>query len=454
MRTLQVLYQSALVQIQIDGTLTEKFASNAGVRQGCPLSPLLFCLYIQDFQQRVESDKTTAPYILRSGTRVPCLMFADEVSKRGMQRQLDILAQYCKEKHLRINMGKTKAVSFACPQARAEGWGHFTLDGQQIEQDSSYMYLGLLMTATPTYPNAAVDNASRATSASWASAAGLTDKQVSNTRAVIRVWDACVMSRLSYGIEVWGASASKHKWEHIEGILVHFFRNHLHIRQSVCTANLLAELGRYPLEVVAMARTLRYVKKLLKRREETIPVQALQEAAHTAMRHNKGWLAEMVRWFRRWGLTGDIFATKEDVLRQMYLSKRWGADKVSSDQQFYAQNMRIQKDYVREAYLDDSMPPRLKAVLVRFRLRSHRLGIIRSRWAGDVGEAQCTRCTEEEEMDDEGHMLFRCAALNEVKKHFPQLFEESRTLPEFIREADPLTLARFLLMIAWNSASQ
>lgn len=197
-------------------------------------------------------------------------MFADNIvlislSKKGMQRQLDILEQYCKDKHLKVNMDKTKALSFCCPAAQSDKRKRFTFAEQEVDQETSYMYLGLHLNVTQTYQGAAIENANRAAYASWALVASLSEKQLSNSKAVIRVWDACILSRLSYAVEVWGPSSSKQRWEHTEQIQTDFMRNHLHIRQIVSTTNLLAELGRYLLDIVAMARTLRYIKKLLKR---------------------------------------------------------------------------------------------------------------------------------------------------------------------------------------------
>ena len=42
------IYSNAQSCIQLNGKYTESFLCNVGVRQGCPLSPVLFTLYIHD----------------------------------------------------------------------------------------------------------------------------------------------------------------------------------------------------------------------------------------------------------------------------------------------------------------------------------------------------------------------------------------------------------------------
>ena len=50
-RTIEVvkkLYRHAKARVSINGRFSEEFLCNVGVRQGCPLSPLLSFLFIND----------------------------------------------------------------------------------------------------------------------------------------------------------------------------------------------------------------------------------------------------------------------------------------------------------------------------------------------------------------------------------------------------------------------
>lgn len=50
-RLIQDLYQHSTIQVQVADKVTPPFVSTLGVKQGCPLSPLLFCLYINPTRQ-------------------------------------------------------------------------------------------------------------------------------------------------------------------------------------------------------------------------------------------------------------------------------------------------------------------------------------------------------------------------------------------------------------------
>ena len=76
--------------------LSEPFECVMGVKQGCPLSPTLFGLYLDDLEQvfRVHHDLLDLPSL--PVQRVPVLLYADDLalvatSPEGLQAQLDLL---------------------------------------------------------------------------------------------------------------------------------------------------------------------------------------------------------------------------------------------------------------------------------------------------------------------------------------------------------------------------
>ena len=85
---------------------------NIGVRQGCPLSPTLFSLFVSDLMDRMR-DKTGGVPLNRLS--VHGLMFADDVvlvaeTQEKLQAMLDELSMYCSDWKLEVNTEKTKIV--------------------------------------------------------------------------------------------------------------------------------------------------------------------------------------------------------------------------------------------------------------------------------------------------------------------------------------------------------
>ena len=77
----QKLYEQVLCKLRMKDGFSESFVSNMGVKQGCPLSPTLFGLYIDELEEVITKQSTReevdGPSI---GTyTLPILLYADDV---------------------------------------------------------------------------------------------------------------------------------------------------------------------------------------------------------------------------------------------------------------------------------------------------------------------------------------------------------------------------------------
>ena len=127
------------------GGLTDSFRCTMGVKQGCPASPLLFGLYIDNIEAllREAKDDIDSPTLL--ARIVAILLFADDIallsySPKGLQKQLDILQAFCKDHGLTVNVSKTQVVVFERKRSKSPV---FTYNGDSIEQVESFKYLGI-----------------------------------------------------------------------------------------------------------------------------------------------------------------------------------------------------------------------------------------------------------------------------------------------------------------------
>jgi hypothetical protein len=94
--------------------LTPTFLCRIEAKQGCPLSPLLFGLFIDGLEKRLNALEGDAPPRLGQLV-VRLLLYAYDLAfmshtPAGLQKQLDVLQAFCYERQLTVNVKKTKVV--------------------------------------------------------------------------------------------------------------------------------------------------------------------------------------------------------------------------------------------------------------------------------------------------------------------------------------------------------
>ncbi|KRX69431.1 Retrovirus-related Pol polyprotein from type-1 retrotransposable element [Trichinella sp. T6] len=96
------------------GVLSHKIEVNQGVRQGDPISPLLFNSVMDELIERLEQNGVGYKI---NNTEVVTLAFADDVtlvssSHRGMEKLLSITHDFINERGLKLNIRKCKGIRF------------------------------------------------------------------------------------------------------------------------------------------------------------------------------------------------------------------------------------------------------------------------------------------------------------------------------------------------------
>ena len=91
------IYRTVQYSIKIKDKTMNPILSNLGLKQGCPLSPLLFNLYINNITQYLQP--TEEDSIQLQGEKVTHFMYADDLvivssSKEGLQEKLNNLGKF------------------------------------------------------------------------------------------------------------------------------------------------------------------------------------------------------------------------------------------------------------------------------------------------------------------------------------------------------------------------
>jgi len=112
-----------------------------GVRQGCPLSPLLFNIYIQ--APIAEALENSEDGVRVGGIQVNTVRFVDDQAmvssgNAELQKIMDLLNRTSGEHGMKINIKKTKTMRFCRTEGRKLT---LTINGIKLEQVSQFCYL-------------------------------------------------------------------------------------------------------------------------------------------------------------------------------------------------------------------------------------------------------------------------------------------------------------------------
>ena len=143
------IYKKTKCAVKIDGKITDFFEFTKGVRQGCPLSPLLFNLYINDIFEMIDKNTPVSPE-LKERNPINVLMYADDLimiaeSQDQLQKNMTLLNDYCVNWNLEINSKKTKSMVFNRGNKLCKT--KVVINNTLIECVKEFKYLGFYITA-------------------------------------------------------------------------------------------------------------------------------------------------------------------------------------------------------------------------------------------------------------------------------------------------------------------
>ena len=129
------------------GSISDCFDSLVGVKQGEPLSPLLFILFLNDLAEELNvNDNNLVNDDIIVQFQKFILLFADDTlllaeTQAELQILLNKLCTYCKKWNLTANTGKTKVMLFQSSYRREQ----FNLfyDDNLLEVVTTFIHLGV-----------------------------------------------------------------------------------------------------------------------------------------------------------------------------------------------------------------------------------------------------------------------------------------------------------------------
>ena len=280
----------------------------------------------------------------------------------------------------------------------------------------------------------------------------------------IKLFDQTIVPILTYGSEVFGFE----NIQILERIHTEFLRNITKTKKSTPHYMLLAELGRYPIEIVIESRMTGFWARIVSGKESKLSYILYKILRHTPNFQSK-WVNFVKKIFDDTGKP-DIWLNEGNarlncitlqikrILIDQY-QQAWRANIQNSSKgtiyQVFKDSIELEKYFLvldRKQYL----------TFVKFRTANHRLPIEVLRWEGvPINERLCTLC-DAHDVADEFHYTLCCKYFAQERMQYiqPYYFRRPNVLKfkELMNITSPVKLRKLckfidILLIHFNSRS-
>ena len=450
LKAIKALYQED-EYILVDGhKQTAPIQPSLGVKQGCPLSPLLFALYINDFKL---SPPMGAPLCRTFETRhgreyaqyVTHLFYADDLCLLSpcpsyLQAMLKVLEGFADAKGLTINVSKSEVVNFN--DKRAQPLSPFSYKGVDLETKEEFKYLGLWFPELHFVCRAEKQWARNLLIASNSTLRKAEQYGVkSRLDLVLRLFDTYALPLGLYASQIW-STPLLHETKQLDNDLQRrhstFLRVMAGVHPGVPTRTLLAEFGQRPLQYQWWKGVLSFWNDSVANQNSPLLKLVLGSDAKLADDGcTTNWTAEVRSALRLMEYQGPIPSRSLLPLPLDEIMDHWHQRFNSYWDQFQADTggyrdphslNRPVRTYAQcflptpsASHAEKVLPRYLNRVhntnVTRFRLGSHHLAVRTGRYLKqEYSMRTCNRCTTNY-VDDEHHLIFACPALDHLRPH-------------------------------------
>lgn len=441
LKNIASMYEKTMYSIKINKGYLDAIDSNLGLKQGCPLSPMLFNLYIDDIDSIFRENCDPINF---QGMSLSHFLYADDLvivscSEEGLQKSLDNLYSYSISKDLFISIKKSKTMIFN-PAGKLI-MKYFKINDKFLEPVNTFCYLGFDLKASGIVKhamNTLYDKANKAMRPLLTSIARFNIP----VKSSIKLFNAFISPIMLYNTENWTTLTDKKiqnfcptsiftNISDTKADILHrkFLKYILGVSKSCPNLAVYGETGEIPLSLKGFRLLINFWHRVTNLSDNTLAKKALLE--NIALRTN--WIKtveKLLGCFRLTDMIDNTLLFKRNTIStiQTKFMDFWHktiAEDTSNRLIFYKS---IKNEFKIEEYL--TMPIfQYRKVITKIRCSDHSLEVEKGRHLNIPRENRICKICPLGEMETEHHFLTRCPFFDRLKvKHDLAHTEEIKDL--------------------------
>lgn len=410
---LKAMYKKVKTCVSSKGRCSDFFANNMGLAQGEILSPIMFSMYVNDFENEFIANGIK-PYDFGE-LSLFLLMYADDLvllaeSANELQNMLNSLSIYANSWKLTVNTAKTKIVVFR-NGGRLRNNEEWFFDRKKIEVVEQFTYLGIVFKWNNKFNVVQKQLSGQGRKSVFALYTKCKNMNL-NCHTLIKLFDTYVTSILCYASEVWGSC----KGIDIEKVHLEFCKRILCVKKSTCNVMIYFELGRFPIVHTRHYNLIKYWFKLLNTKNCVLKT-AYDELMYMPKRNTVfNWVTFVKDKLFSLGL-GEVWLNQNTVnssdalpiiKQRIFDNARQELFEILENSTKCFLYRHLVDNLTLQQYLCKYIPKRNRIALTRLRLSAHALYIETGRYRNIVRNERICRICNSEDIEDEYHFLFIC----------------------------------------------
>ena len=138
-----------VIQVNVNGFLSDKISPIAGVPQGSVLSPLLFLIYVNDLPKPHHRQNSKSQFA--DDTALWAASINVHFAAKRLQKDLRKLAKWCAKWRIKLNHEKTKVIIFSRSYLARKPEPSLRLYGEELKIYPQVKFLGITFDSKFTF---------------------------------------------------------------------------------------------------------------------------------------------------------------------------------------------------------------------------------------------------------------------------------------------------------------